>query len=512
MKYSQALAAALSAVLCGSFASASPKDIAGLAGVAEQAEHLIENCFRDEKGVIRSAIGRDLKPLGASGKLDDPGVSGDFLRFDGCPLREDFISYENSGMVMGAYLVAMTEKFRKTGEASARDRARRTFQGIRTVYRASQSVARGFFCKPWGGRPSRETSSDQYVYVMNGLDRYCAIADETERREIALMIGDMARFWIDRGYRYLYYGSPIDWQKSRFLSFCALAYRQTGDAFFRREFERLLALPEVRNTIPFGIGCYPVDALRDSRGRQVYEMCPEQFSSAWLSLKAVRELAADDAYVTGTMPRIFAAVRPAISKEGFCHRYMVKDVSGAFVALEETLPDCGARPPWNWKFLSLRRPFHIGGMQSAMFLAAAIDMAPHDPVVGQWVGEHALPLLSRIANGHFTWYEDPLGVLPAEDKWMTRVLNGDAVAHWLQAYWTLSPEAVSVRQAVTNGVEVRWFETWMPTEDGARLYTYGTAPKEGVRCPQFRIRHPKVAQNRVFGDGSELILPVCDPK
>lgn len=75
-----------------------------------------------------------------------------------------------------------------------------------------------------------------------------------------------------------------------------------------------------------------------------------------------------------------------------------------------------------------------------------------------------------------------------------------------------SPEAVSVRQAVTNGVEVRWFETWMPAEDGARLYTYGTAPKEGVRCPQFRIRHPKVAKNQVFGDGSELILPVCDPK
>ena len=75
-----------------------------------------------------------------------------------------------------------------------------------------------------------------------------------------------------------------------------------------------------------------------------------------------------------------------------------------------------------------------------------------------------------------------------------------------------SPEAVSVRQAVTNGVEVRWFETWMPAEDGARLYTYGTAPKEGVRCPQFKIRHPKVGKNQVFGDGSELILPVCDPK
>ena len=38
------------------------------------------------------------------------------------------------------------------------------------------------------------------------------------------------------------------------------------------------------------------------------------------------------------------------------------------------------------------------------------------------------------------------------------------------------------------------------------------APHTNVKGPQFRIRHPKVAQNRVFGDGSELILPVCDPK
>ena len=62
-----------------------------------------------------------------------------------------------------------------------------------------------------------------------------------------------------------------------------------------------------------------------------------------------------------------------------------------------------------------------------------------------------------------------------------------------------SPEAVSVRQAVTNGVEVRWFETWMPAEDGVRLYTYGTAPKEGVRCPIVVQRNPYVPESRVDG-------------
>ena len=71
--------------------------------------------------------------------------------------------------------------------------------------------------------------------------------------------------------------------------------------------------------------------------------------------------------------------------------------------------------------------------------------------------------------------------------------------------------AAVVQSAVTNGVEVRWFEDRMPAPDGVKLYTYGVAPKEGVKCPivkgeQARIVTPRVAHNRVFAAESELVL------
>ena len=59
--------------------------------------------------------------------------------------------------------------------------------------------------------------------------------------------------------------------------------------------------------------------------------------------------------------------------------------------------------------------------------------------------------------------------------------------------------ALAVQSAVTNGVEVRWFEDRMPAPDGVRLYTYGSAPKEGVRCPIVVQRTPYVKEQPVSG-------------
>ena len=57
--------------------------------------------------------------------------------------------------------------------------------------------------------------------------------------------------------------------------------------------------------------------------------------------------------------------------------------------------------------------------------------------------------------------------------------------------------AVVVQSAVANGVEVRWFEDWMPAPDGVRLYTYGSVPAEGVKCPIVIDRDPYVREERI---------------
>ena len=59
--------------------------------------------------------------------------------------------------------------------------------------------------------------------------------------------------------------------------------------------------------------------------------------------------------------------------------------------------------------------------------------------------------------------------------------------------------AVVVQSAVTNGVEVRWFEDMMPVRDGVRLYTCGSVPADGVKCPIVVMRNPYVKEERIDG-------------
>lgn len=61
--------------------------------------------------------------------------------------------------------------------------------------------------------------------------------------------------------------------------------------------------------------------------------------------------------------------------------------------------------------------------------------------------------------------------------------------------------ALALQSVVTNDVEVRWFEDMMPAPDGVRLYTYGSAPKEGVRCPIVIQRNPYVKEQHIDGPG-----------
>jgi len=61
----------------------------------------------------------------------------------------------------------------------------------------------------------------------------------------------------------------------------------------------------------------------------------------------------------------------------------------------------------------------------------------------------------------------------------------------------VSPAAIEVKSAVTNGVEVFWFEEMVPMRDGTRLYTYGVLPKPGETKGIVLERNPYVKEQRV---------------
>ena len=59
--------------------------------------------------------------------------------------------------------------------------------------------------------------------------------------------------------------------------------------------------------------------------------------------------------------------------------------------------------------------------------------------------------------------------------------------------------ALTVHSVVTNGVEVRWFEDFVPMRDGTKLYTYGTVPAQGAKLPIVVQRTPYAARSRIDG-------------
>ena len=425
------------AVLAGALSAyAGITENGGLAGKAAELEKIIDERFLDGDGLLRSMLKDDWTPF-------DGPVDGEDMQMPGVHAeRKDYWNYENSGMVHGAFLAAMCAEYAVTGDGKVREKCRRTYRGIRRIYELSAPVGKGFFCKPYGGRMSDETSSDQYVYAMAGLDAYYQIASSAERAEISRMVGEMVSFWIDRGYSYKYYGAPLAWQKCRFISFAALAARLTGETKFRDELQKLLGDPAVTNDIPFraalelrhSIPYKPTDL------RNLYFLDGESVMSGWLSVAALLDDDPGAAYPQSILDGMLQLARTTLSPDGTCIRTALKNGDGSFRELPRNLMRFNTPkrpPPWNWSLYGLTAPVRHGGKSCAMCVNALVQMASCHAGSAEWVHDNAEAMLSRLAEGRLAWFEDPFDVLPMRLKWITKVRSGDAISNWLWAYWTL---------------------------------------------------------------------------
>ncbi len=332
----------------------------------------------------------------------------------------DFTNYENSGMTMGAFLGAMSCKYRVTGARADLESARKVFNGITTIYEMSQKIAPGFFCKPWGGRLTDETSSDQYIYIMTGLDVFYDIADSGERVLITEMIEKMVLFWYDHDFQYKYYGAPLSWQKSRFPSFFALAWKYTGKTFFRDMMQKLLDDREIMADIPFNAVLKPEKKLQPLNS--------ENAASCILSV----------IHAAGHSPLIEKIIRSTveygiagIESDGFGRAFAVYE-QGKLMPLSPENAVYREGKYLGWSFFSITAPYHRGGVAVLTFLRAWQDAAKVIPDITRDMNFDEM--LVKTTN-HLTWFEDPLNVLPDELKWMDGVISGDAVTHWLWLYW-----------------------------------------------------------------------------
>ena len=409
---------------------------------AARLESIVETNLVDDHGRVRSALNIDTMQPFAKGFFDHLDVH----HYPGENWTDfsDYISYENVGMCSGAYLAAMVWKYRATRDSVALDTARRTFHAICGLFDMSQAVDEGFYCKCYGGKLSDQISSDQYIYTFVGLDLFLEHATSAERRVCVAMIGKMVKFWMRRNYFYPYFGQPLHWPLERFPVFAWLAWQHTGREEFRDEFARLCELPEVNTVLPFAALRWdellaetkqrpPAFDFEKGTNQRLIRLNPETTESGFISLAALlayqaphRELWLDK------VRHLYDMGQRWIAEDGYALGPHLYDLQTGKLAEVRQVLATGAGSG-GWKFLGF-----VGwirsGMWSAMFARAAVGIQDYFPEIGAL--DLAGRILSQLDQNKLRWFVDMDGrQFPEDMRWIGRVFSGDAVTHWLWAYW-----------------------------------------------------------------------------
>ena len=399
---------------------------------AELVEEKLERFYDEKTGLMLSSLKKDnwspWTPEDFSGDVLVP--QADYYEpntYDGVML------YENSGMVLGTFLSAMCLKYADTGDPEALKKAERTFRGIVKIYELSQSIAPGFYCKPWGGRLTDETSSDQYIYTLTGLDDYYSFASDTEKKLIQQMIPSMAEFWMSHDYIWNYLGEKLHWHESRFIGFMELAFKYSRDIKFKKEADRLIRLQKASGQIPYDAN----RIRRDKNGKTIFTPYPEACLSSLLSLlPALKENPELDFEKTCT--GLYQLGRLGLSEDGTAYSFLEKNAEEEEfheIPVSETVYT--PVPAKYLQFFGVYGPYRKGGMQTLMYSRFLLLVKEYITVP-----EDVCSLVEKLLsltweNDHLTWFEDPHGIFPSGIQWMTNTISGDAFSHWLWCYWKL---------------------------------------------------------------------------
>ncbi|MBI4026868.1 MAG: hypothetical protein HY360_17925 [Verrucomicrobia bacterium] len=121
----------------------------------------------------------------------------------------EYWSYENPGMSAHRYLSALAHKKQAGYPAEAAVEARRVFEGLLEAHRLGGQIEHGLICKPYGLRPSMETSIDElFGHSMALWIYHHHFATETERQAIAAQCVKTAEWVLRHNFQYVYFGKP----------------------------------------------------------------------------------------------------------------------------------------------------------------------------------------------------------------------------------------------------------------------------------------------------------------
>ncbi len=406
-------------------------------------ERIIEEKLKDPDGLIYTLIDSDtLKPFPEgffSGNVDYfkyPGHEQDYTDFTG------FLKYENVGMTTGAYISAMVLKHQLTGKPEPLKLAMKSFQALVSLYERCRKRETGYFCKSYGGGITSQTSSDQYTYVMAGMDRIFPYLEASAQEQAAKMVVEMTGWWMDKNYSYPYYGRPLHWPEERFAGFAWHAYKISGDAVFRREYKRLLRnlrqsgrCPMIRSweeTVRRAKERTPAGKIEQNSSRRLIYCNPEGAATGFLAmLPAIIYDSPDREWWLEQAARMFDASQRFIGNDGLETGPRWYDLDTGIVSpLKEVVANGLDNPVWKFHAAVLPKKSMLRTLMFARFsvqLAEFLD------------DEKYLSVAERIMDTqnpeNLLWFIDVENLFEPEYRWAGHCYSGDAAVNWLWAYY-----------------------------------------------------------------------------
>ena len=369
-------------------------------------------------------------------------------------------NHENSAWTSGLFLQSQCLRFRATGDKEALEYAARAFRSIDYIFKLAEAEGqKGYLCKPYYGRLSKETSVDQYCAVMMGLWEYRPIAPKESRERIDELLPAMADWWRERKYVIRYFdtatsGSDADQTHNPALTAMnQMAYLITGDSKYQKEAFRLIGLMNdlptsydkarhrMLQTGTAGLSKHYEASLYDPTRRDYVFLDGESRGAAWMPVCAYPFLFQHDFSRANLFKhglyRIWKQMQYGLNDDLLSHYRIQVDLERDIwrtVKVPPT-PERVANAPFGWHFLSYT---------SEVCWGDAVSRIPHVSLMAHlYAGEFcpgALPLAKKILRAlddrRLHWFIDPDGkqLLPP-DAWMGHVLSSDVPVFTLLAYW-----------------------------------------------------------------------------
>ena len=412
---------------------ARPQKLSEKAGLLEDYTYAF---LTDHNSVIYSSIyDKTEKPWTSN----DIKPTDDFLEVEGFETW-DLLNYENSGMATGAYLASQVFRYKVKNDKGAMKRARGAFEGIYHIYNIGCQKEEGYFPKPYGGRLSKEASTDQYLYVMKAMMIYLSIAAEDHSSKIQVMIPKMTDFWMKRNYCRSYFGiKDMSWPLGRFPVFLIMAYKVSNqkkylDEFIRLNEEKRLYLRPTESQL--------APRLDDPEKLSNYEkeqgkgfLLGSLDECAAMDIMALDEcLQHSDAYKQywlKSMKQMWLEGNLELTESGLGRfRFFYDSLSGKISSPEPGYTcDCNRI---NWDFW--RWAGKIFTPRSTMLARAGVNVA-------RWLPQEnaekvTRSILNKIEISQMCQYIDPDGKqILDKHHFMCHQICSDAIVNWLWAYW-----------------------------------------------------------------------------